>query len=511
MAKIDWSKALDLGMAVTNVRSEFPGDWHQDPWGWPELGFMLKKQPDLIFSNCDARGTLQAALIDIPKENWGTRPAVVLDIADRLTYQALVDRVSLALIGSMTPNAFGWRLPAVKPKAGIYSRNDKQWDGYRGHMSSLAGWHSVALRTDLVSFFASIPIAELQDSIEHRAPSSAPTKRLCDMLTGFDAIPDRSGLPQRSMASAVLANMYVGPLDDVLMHHSTPMPVMWRSKVRHHSFARWMDDMWLFGGDPAAARRAQMDLQAAAQTLGLNLNYAKTDVLEGPDVAQQALEIEHSAVDDAIDNRADFQPLEELIDRILTDPEKSNRSSVKFAARRMRLHGKRYRVDDLVAAASRMPHAADAWARLFKEVFTHRSLQDWYLDYASSDWATHEWSVAHYGRMFPSTGPRPVKAVREFFADAVRDANTTLPLLAVSCQRLGAWDAPEARAACSDAYRRTSTPQARRVLALTALAAGETRTKVKRWLGADKENAPTLAMLETYGFSGAKVQANFAE
>jgi hypothetical protein len=65
-------------------------------------------------------------------------------------------------------------------------------------MAFLADWHSVALRTDLVSFFASIPIAEVQDAIEHRARSSAPTKRLCDMLTGFDAIPERSGLPHRT-------------------------------------------------------------------------------------------------------------------------------------------------------------------------------------------------------------------------------------------------------------------------------------------------------------------------
>jgi hypothetical protein len=37
MPTIDWSKALDLVQAVGNVRTEFPGDWHQDPWGWPEL------------------------------------------------------------------------------------------------------------------------------------------------------------------------------------------------------------------------------------------------------------------------------------------------------------------------------------------------------------------------------------------------------------------------------------------------------------------------------------------
>lgn len=93
--------------------------------------------------------------------------------------------------------------------------------------------------------------------------------------------------------------------------------------------------------------------------------------------------------------------------------------------------------------------------------------------------------------MFPSA-LIPRKAIREFFANAVRDANTGLPLLAVAAQRLSSWDKGEARAACRDAYKRASTPHARRILALSALEAGESRTKVKSWLSADSENAPTL-------------------
>jgi len=196
------------------------------------------------------------------------------------------------------------------------------------------------------------------------------------MIASFDATPDRSGLVQRSTASAVIANMFVSSLDDVLKHHSAAMPVIFKSKIRHHSFARWMDDMWLFGNDPADARRAQMELQAAAQTLGLNLNYGKTDVLEGAEVGKQALEIEHSAVDDAIDNRTDFGPLESLIDRLIHDREKASRTSINFAATRMRIHGNNYRVKELIGIAARMPHGADAWSRLFKGVFTPESLQD---------------------------------------------------------------------------------------------------------------------------------------
>lgn len=513
MAAVDWSKALDLGRAVDNLNVEMLGDWHHDPWGWPELRYILSKEPSLAYDHCNASGTLRAARIDVPKENWGTRPAVVLDIKDRLICQALVDRLSVHLIGDMSPNSFGWRLPPTVPSPGRYSHNNKQWDGYRDHLSVLASSDEAALATDLVSFFASIPPDGVQEAIQDRCPTSAVSKRLCNMVEGFASIPNRSGLVQRSTASAVLANMYAFPLDDVLRHHANPLPVIFGSKIRYHSFARWMDDMWLFTKDAASARAAQIELQSVAQSLGLNLNSAKTDVYEGADVATHARQVEHSAVDDGIAEGVigspDFAPLEELIDRLLEHPERASRTSLKFATLRMRENGHMTRAQEIIQAANRMPHAADALFRLFKEAFTHNSLQDWYLDYATGPWSTHEWAVAQLGRTFPS-GKRVRKPLREFFAAAVRDANTSLPLLSVASQRLASWDAAEARDACRDAFARASSPQIRRVLALTALGAGETRTKIRKWLAADPENEVTLKMLESYGFAAPKITADFA-
>jgi len=253
MAKVDWSKALDLSRAVDNVKTEFYGDWHRDPWGWPELDYILKAEPTLMSDRLSEAGTRRASLLDVPKENWATRPAVVMNILDRLAYQALVDRLSVDLIGNMSPNAFGWRLPANGPKPGNYSHNNKQWEGYRDHLGSLAGWNTVALKTDITSCFASIPISVAQEQIESKCSSNAVTKRLCDMLDGFGRIPGRSGLPQRSLASAVIANMVLMPLDDVLEGYSKPLMKLFPGKVEYRTFARWMDDIWLFGNDPGAA------------------------------------------------------------------------------------------------------------------------------------------------------------------------------------------------------------------------------------------------------------------
>lgn len=96
---MDWLQALDVKAAASNLKAEMgPNDWHQDPWGWPEIKFVIGKEPQLFTERCAATGSLNVASIDVPKENWGTRPAVLLDIRDRLMYQALVDHLSRCLM-----------------------------------------------------------------------------------------------------------------------------------------------------------------------------------------------------------------------------------------------------------------------------------------------------------------------------------------------------------------------------------------------------------------------------
>jgi hypothetical protein len=300
------------------------------------------------------------------------------------------------------------------------------------------------------------------------------------------------------------------PVDDVLVHYAETLPARLGSSVRYSSFARWMDDIWLFLRDAGQARRAQIDLQATAQALGLNLNSAKTELLEGQAVYEHAREIEHSAVDDALDaDHPDMGPLENLIDKILDKPDTTSRTTIKFAATRMRVQGSQYRIHELLEASKRMPHGSDAWSPLFKAVFVTGGLQDWFLDYCKSDWAAFEWSVSQYGRMFGSA-KAPKKKTKEFFAEIIDNPGASLPALALASQRLAVWDPTEYRAVVRSAIRNAANPQARRVLALSALEAGEGRGMVRRWLGHHPDNDVTLRMLEETSFHPPKIVADYA-
>lgn len=509
---LDWLGALDLDRAVVNLRDEFQGDWYRDPWWWPELGYMHKSAQHHVVEHLKGSGSRRPALIQVPKENWGSRPAVVLDILDRTVYQMLVDRHSVDLIGSLPTSVFGWRLRPSAPSRGDYSHNTLQWDSYRNHMASAAAVFDAALKTDLTSFFASIPISSIGSLLDDRCPKGQLIERLHSLIDGFTRISERTGLPQRSTASAVLANAFLQPLDDLLDAYAEDMPNLFAiggSPTTRRSFARWMDDMWIFGHDTSRLRRAQVELQEVARSIGLHMNSAKTDVLEGEAVAGEAMQIEHSAVDGALvdPNDLDSGPLEELLDRLLENPEHAGRTSVKFATVRMRMHGIDYRLDDIVDAAPRMPHAADALADLFSHYLDATDYRDWTLDYATSGWATFEWATAQYVRRLDPAAPN--RPLEDYLASRVAEVGAAVPLLASVATQLVKLDAATFRASIRAGFARTSEPHVRRILALAALEAGENTTQVRRWLGQEAENAITLEMLESTHFSVQKAVTTF--
>ena len=77
-----WGNMLDIPCAVSNLQREAIGDWHRDPWGWPEYTFLVK-HPELVHDRLGAFAVSPVVLLDVPKENFAARPAVVLDPTDR--------------------------------------------------------------------------------------------------------------------------------------------------------------------------------------------------------------------------------------------------------------------------------------------------------------------------------------------------------------------------------------------------------------------------------------------
>jgi hypothetical protein len=488
----EWPEVVDIGLALKNCHDDLIGEWYRDPWSWPELTWVASKKPDLLVARLNSSGARMAAPIDVAKENFGMRPALIMDPLDRLAIQAHVDRHSLKLVRDLPSWVYIARLSRRTPTAGEYP-SAKEWEFYRGRLKGLVARYRYLLTTDVVSFFASIPIGQLAEQIAQRAGGGRVTNRLVSMLEGWDAMPTRSGLPQRFLASSVLANMYLAPVDDVLQRFGRTR------RGRPYRIARWMDDMWVFGQDEARLRHAQVELSEAMRSVGLEMNVSKTKVLEGDDAKREVQQREHSAIEIALSQEEpDYVPLDTLISEVVGSPESADRTAIRFVTRRMRERKRFDRVPEFVEVANRMPHAADILARLFRDSEHWQELEDWFLEYADSEWAVSEWSVAQLATMFPSEGPIG-DDVFDFLADQLL-GGSSVPMLAVAAQRLSAWDPDEARVLIRERAETVTHPLERRILALSALGAGDEPNFVRALLSEFEENSATLDMLSARRF-----------
>jgi hypothetical protein len=104
---MDWLAALDIKKTIINVHTDMVGDWYRDPWGWPELRFIVENDLEVLVGRLNEGGSRRVLPLDVPKENFMIRPAVVLDPLDRLCYQALVDVLSKTLIRNLKGWVYG--------------------------------------------------------------------------------------------------------------------------------------------------------------------------------------------------------------------------------------------------------------------------------------------------------------------------------------------------------------------------------------------------------------------
>jgi len=499
---IDWLTVLDLGKAARNVRTDAIGDWYRDPWGWPETEWAAAAGADFTVGRLNAAGTTPVAKIDVPKENFATRPAIVLDPIDRLIYQALVDRLSVRLAGSLDPAVYGWRLPPNPKVAGDYARNDFQYANFRSHLSQGPELWEYSFSTDIVGFFASLPVERVCETIEQRAHDGRVSARLCDLLESWSRTPGRTGIPQRCWASSLIASSYIDSVDMVLQAHIGAL------RIPFAPAARWMDDTWVFSDDEGTLRRVQRELESAMRELGLNMNAAKTEVYDREGAKQAIRDIEHSAVDAGLaEDPPALGEFQHLLASVTAQPEKASKTTIRFLATRLRSHQLWAYLDEFLQVAKRMPHAADNLTRMFRASARWRDFEAWFREYAVSNWATSDWAVAHLARMFPSN-ERPSTTTVDFYIDHLL-TSPSLAISTVAAQRVASWRPEAARAAIRPIVQSADNPLARRAFALTLLGAGERRDYVRTLLGQFEANRVTLAMLEASDYRPVNLNADY--
>jgi hypothetical protein len=366
--------ALDFAQASGNVLSDAKGDWFKDPWGIPEVTWLSRSglhvlSAALITPDLSVYGTLA----DVPKSAHTHRPATILDPLGRLIYQAIVDAASAELTSNLPPWTYGWRVPAGSNIPGEYAHNNRQWRKYVRRISWEAETNPNALSIDVEDFFSSI---KTDDAIPSLFVDPSHAQYLIRLVNTWNEQTGRRGLPQRSLASSVIANGFLAEVDAVVDRewHPSSRPV-----EGSLSAVRWMDDFWIFSPPSLPRLDIENTVREAIDKLGLSVNEGKTFWRGGEslDHAIDALDFtyELSALES---EQSDPEPLLESARYLLNGPS-LGRTQVTFLAKTALRHNLSEIFDLFAEHMDKLLAGIDQVCRAFREVGRSNQLEDWFV------------------------------------------------------------------------------------------------------------------------------------
>lgn len=505
---------IDLAEGARCVSAESFGDWYRDPWGWPEFGQSFSEKIQLSDlrvapSNRDSPLDLPIAFhsFDMPKSYLGVRPAVVQDPLSRLLYTSAALSIAKDEHANLPDWVYGWRF-----RDNVLTKTTDEWTLY-SESRATASEQAHSAQTDITSCFASIRVESLLDQVSGGGGRTFRTGAIRAVVEAHDRLPHRSGLPQRSTASSLLAQYAFAPIDD-LLHTAI-------SSGHIQSARRWMDDI-SFEGPEASVVRLLRALQEKGREVGLEINASKTRITLGAELAEanarenqklirvQRLTERTGPYEDHVNTYLDDSELLEAEAEILTSPQSTSRTEVGLVLRSLNYYANFDRADEWARAARYLPHAADHLSRFLAHVpgddWPVFDPEEWFLTEHSSDWPYLEWVSAQHALSLPSKGLS--QATNQIFQGWITNSSN-LQQVAVAVQRLASSDPRLARSTISSRIKSTHDPLILRVLALGHVAAEGSTTLAENALARVSTNHLTLAAMKALKWQLPRVRKDF--
>lgn len=212
-------------------------------------------------------------VMDVPKSPYLSRPGAILDIEDRLLFQAIANRIAPAVEKAMPPRnvVYGFRVGRDKYSRWMFGTPIGGWLAFRERARALrkSGFEFMVV-TDLTAFFEHIEHDLVLADLERIGVAQAPRGLLGKLLEAWTSS-EGHGLPQGHDPSSLLANLYLARIDRALT----------ASGVTH---ARYMDDFYLFAHSETELRKAMQMLVTECRERSLSLNAGKTKVLRDGEI-----------------------------------------------------------------------------------------------------------------------------------------------------------------------------------------------------------------------------------
>lgn len=223
---------------------------------------------DLVIKEARRRisdhGFLSPRRLDVPKTPFSSRPGLLLDLPDRLAYQAVVAAFADKIEAVLAETVYSSRL-SDDPKY-FLQHGPRRWVKFEKDVEKRAkDDFSWVAQTDISSYFEHVLHQKLFDDLSHLGVGGPALRTLREMLSRWSLVPGM-GLPQGPNASRVLGNFYLVQVDEVMLETG-------------YSYYRYMDDVRILTQSKAEAVAGMRLFEQTCRHCGLTPSSAKTKIL----------------------------------------------------------------------------------------------------------------------------------------------------------------------------------------------------------------------------------------
>ncbi|MEV5252855.1 RNA-directed DNA polymerase [Streptomyces werraensis] len=220
-------------------------------------------------------------IVDLPKNSVAVRPIARLAVHDRLVYDTLVFSIA--------------ELVEDQLRSSVHSA---RWgDNGKAFWSPINNWVSMQkkgvrmmakapyqlARTDVVSFYEHIDADTLAIDIQSAGATRWVTEHLIRYIRVFQSSSHAWGIPQGPDSSAILANLYLLPVDEFV----------YRSGL---DYLRYSDDMMLFDTERESLRNALLEINSILRSRRLTMSTTKTHIYDSAQALSQLESLEKDAI-----------------------------------------------------------------------------------------------------------------------------------------------------------------------------------------------------------------------
>jgi hypothetical protein len=278
VAPLSFDEMGDLRQLQQDLRD----DWFSDPRRYEDM--LSSQVREAIARNLQSNeGRYRASrrsIFNVPKKDYTLRYSLETGIADRAIYHWLVSVLVPIYDPLLSLSVYSHRASNRGGSKYLFRNAIPAWQDFVGSVRYTAKQQGVLLSTDLANYFDGIRLDVLKKTLLDELPAITKDADCQDRIRRhleilFDCLGEwcfdgKRGLPQNRDASSFLANLYLMPVDRLMIEEG-------------YKYFRYMDDIKIACRSEFEARLALKKLCVCLRERGLSVNSGKTQIVDASD------------------------------------------------------------------------------------------------------------------------------------------------------------------------------------------------------------------------------------